>query len=167
MIAHSFAGLAVCYLLGVKCESRFISFTSLSVSVSADPLTLAATLRHFPFLMCCLSSKDEVLRCHKTMLAVTEQILLPAMLHAGRRDLFDFEVGIWSGRPRVEQLAREIAQVTGRYRVIDRQLVDYKCAACGAMEGKHSRCSGCGKVYYCGKACQRSDWRGHKVVCRK
>ena len=35
-------------------------------------------------------------------------------------------------------------------RVVDRQLVERKCAACGATEGKLTRCSDCGKAYYCG-----------------
>ena len=29
------------------------------------------------------------------------------------------------------------------------------------------RCSSCRTVRYCGAACQKADWRGHKAACRE
>lgn len=39
------------------------------------------------------------------------------------------------------------------------------CVACGKT-GKTKKCGGCGKVYYCGKDCQRKHWKWHKPDCR-
>lgn len=42
---------------------------------------------------------------------------------------------------------------------------DPRCRVCGRGEGTR-RCAGCGVVRYCGRECQRQDWRGgHKRVC--
>jgi hypothetical protein len=39
------------------------------------------------------------------------------------------------------------------------------CAACGSPAAA-LRCGGCREAFYCGKDCQRSDWRaGHKAAC--
>jgi hypothetical protein len=38
------------------------------------------------------------------------------------------------------------------------------CTVCGAP-GK--RCTGCGKVAYCGKEHQKADWKAHRSVCKK
>ena len=38
------------------------------------------------------------------------------------------------------------------------------CANCG-QRGKPDKCSGCGKVYYCSKECQKEDWKVHKPNC--
>lgn len=42
------------------------------------------------------------------------------------------------------------------------------CAGCGGDAGgkKLLTCSRCKAVYYCGPACQSSDWKGHKKECR-
>lgn len=40
------------------------------------------------------------------------------------------------------------------------------CARCGTKEGKLLKCSRCTKVYYCGAACQRADWKEHKTTCK-
>ena len=47
-------------------------------------------------------------------------------------------------------------------------LVDARasCAACGAR-GELTRCSGCFKVQYCGRACQKQSWKAHKPACFK
>ncbi|OMP84884.1 Ubiquitin carboxyl-terminal hydrolase 18 [Diplodia seriata] len=46
-------------------------------------------------------------------------------------------------------------------------LGDVGCKVCGSEpEGGAKRCAGCGVVRYCGRECQRGDWRaGHKRVC--
>jgi len=38
------------------------------------------------------------------------------------------------------------------------------CATCGLV-GKPDKCSGCGKVYYCSKECQKENWKAHKPDC--
>eukprot|EP00123_Amoebidium_parasiticum_P021715 comp72392_c0_seq1/m.48170 comp72392_c0_seq1/g.48170 ORF comp72392_c0_seq1/g.48170 comp72392_c0_seq1/m.48170 type:complete len:330 (-) comp72392_c0_seq1:613-1602(-) len=42
------------------------------------------------------------------------------------------------------------------------------CAKCSKQEpflGEYKTCSGCKKVYYCGRECQKADWRTHKASC--
>jgi len=40
------------------------------------------------------------------------------------------------------------------------------CAACGSPHNLKT-CSSCGKVRYCSRECQVSDWKaGHKQVCK-
>ena len=39
------------------------------------------------------------------------------------------------------------------------------CYSCG--KGGGSRCSGCFVVYYCDAACQRKDWKKHRVTCKE
>ena len=44
------------------------------------------------------------------------------------------------------------------------------CAGCGKEEGAGlilKICSGCHSVSYCGSACQRAGWPGHKKVCKE
>lgn len=38
------------------------------------------------------------------------------------------------------------------------------CHVCSAEDA--SPCGGCGNVSYCGRACQRTDWKRHKAVCK-
>merc|ERR1712098_879073 len=43
-----------------------------------------------------------------------------------------------------------------------------KCANCGIperSEKQFKKCSRCGFVFYCSKACQKSDWQNHKQIC--
>jgi len=39
------------------------------------------------------------------------------------------------------------------------------CKVCGKVEGAQ-RCSRCRAVSYCGKGCQKADWKVHKPACR-
>ena len=39
-----------------------------------------------------------------------------------------------------------------------------ECAYCHTREGKF-RCSGCKRMMYCGKQCQKDDWKTHKSQC--
>lgn len=44
------------------------------------------------------------------------------------------------------------------------------CKLCGKVEAKRgqlSRCSGCNFVFYCGEACQRSDRKNHRELCKQ
>ena len=40
------------------------------------------------------------------------------------------------------------------------------CLACGKA-GAKSLCMGCRSVSFCGKACQKVAWPGHKKECRR
>ena len=42
---------------------------------------------------------------------------------------------------------------------------DNECEKCEGNAIK--RCSGCRLVYYCSTACQKQDWKFHKVTCQK
>jgi len=45
-----------------------------------------------------------------------------------------------------------------------------KCANCGVLEKSEKqfkKCSRCGFVFYCSKACQRNDWKNHKQICKE
>ena len=64
------------------------------------------------------------------------------------------------------------SQFAGQFGVIKAKFngdafVQKLCKACrkGFLGEKLSRCSGCGLVYYCSKACQRGDWHSHKAQC--
>jgi len=39
------------------------------------------------------------------------------------------------------------------------------CAACGTITPSARRCACLSGVYYCGKDCQRRDWREHRKIC--
>ena len=39
------------------------------------------------------------------------------------------------------------------------------CYHCGTA-GAKSCCGGCHRAWYCGRACQKAGWRGHKTTCR-
>merc|ERR1712098_927740 len=45
-----------------------------------------------------------------------------------------------------------------------------KCANCGILEKSEKqfqKCSRCGFVFYCSKACQKNDWLNHKQICKE
>lgn len=44
------------------------------------------------------------------------------------------------------------------------------CNFCGKLATAAAslhRCTGCKAVYYCNRTCQRGDWPGHKIFCKK
>jgi hypothetical protein len=45
------------------------------------------------------------------------------------------------------------------------------CASCGMKDGGGDdtlkRCVGCKKALYCGKECQKTDWKNHKGMCKQ
>ena len=55
----------------------------------------------------------------------------------------------------------------GRYLLdIDRQIDLLQCEVCGVKGSINNGCSGCNRVFYCGKRCQKRDWmRGHRMEC--
>ncbi|CAN0238870.1 unnamed protein product, partial [Ectocarpus fasciculatus] len=32
--------------------------------------------------------------------------------------------------------------------------------------GRGSRCSGCSRIWYCSRKCQKADWREHRPECK-
>jgi hypothetical protein len=46
---------------------------------------------------------------------------------------------------------------------------DRSCESCGAIAASHLRCARCRTVFYCSKACQKTNWTrgGHKKWCGK
>jgi hypothetical protein len=200
LVSHSFAGMAVCALMGEGTIAKFISLVSAAVCWDAQrPLELAGTLRMLPLIMGkadllvnpidVVDSQTFLVLVAKTRSttemfnAVTDNILLPAMLRLGRRDLFDYELLSMHADRRVdcERFAHSVERHrvttpsslrTVRSHVVDGQIIERVCAACGIWDGtakkKFMRCSGCDRVYYCGKQCQLAHWKGvHKAVCVK
>ena len=43
---------------------------------------------------------------------------------------------------------------------------DGSCGVCQKPDATRS-CTGCGKVAYCSRGCQRTAWKSHKAVCGK
>merc|ERR1712098_470382 len=53
--------------------------------------------------------------------------------------------------------------------ILEKALALVKCANCGVFEESEKqfqKCSRCGFVFYCSKACQKSDWPNHKQICK-
>jgi uncharacterized paraquat-inducible protein A len=49
------------------------------------------------------------------------------------------------------------------------RLALHSCACCERKEhamGQFKRCPRCKDTFYCGKICQKKDWKGHKKVCK-
>ena len=41
------------------------------------------------------------------------------------------------------------------------------CARCGTTSVQTHKCAGCKGPYYCGRECQKADWKaGHKAACQ-
>eukprot|EP01006_Ploeotia_vitrea_P008003 TRINITY_DN18822_c0_g1_i1.p1 TRINITY_DN18822_c0_g1~~TRINITY_DN18822_c0_g1_i1.p1 ORF type:complete len:140 (+),score=31.84 TRINITY_DN18822_c0_g1_i1:274-693(+) len=41
------------------------------------------------------------------------------------------------------------------------------CDACDKFCEKILRCEGCKAAHYCGRECQKADWKAHKKECKK
>ena len=61
----------------------------------------------------------------------------------------------------------DTASRNGRYLLdIDRDIDLLQCEVCGVRGSINSGCSACNQVFYCGKRCQKMDWkRGHRKKC--
>lgn len=47
-------------------------------------------------------------------------------------------------------------------------ICQHHCTACGRTMERPLRCGGCHGVYYCGRDCQRADWKAsHRQTCQK
>ena len=49
---------------------------------------------------------------------------------------------------------------------MDNEFIGHVCAACGSSKAS-LRCACLSGIYYCGKECQRSDWKAHKQLCKE
>ena len=127
VVSHTFAGMALCMLMGEWCAIKFASLVSAAVIWEEKfPVLIAATLRMLPLLM----SMEEVqvpgagLLGHEMYMSkifstgmifgihtsITEKVLLPALLWADRTDLFSMELRFIAEdrRDQCEQFARAI-----------------------------------------------------------
>ena len=43
----------------------------------------------------------------------------------------------------------------------------YICNGCKIISLKLKICTGCNKVLYCSRECQKKDWKEHKKICKK
>ncbi len=48
----------------------------------------------------------------------------------------------------------------------ENHFINKLCASCGQYNVKAKRCSACERVRYCDKACQKKDWKNHKIICK-
>jgi hypothetical protein len=175
VITDTFAGLALCYLMGGEGDVRFISCMSFSVAISHQPLELAATLRQLVILTAVGSSAmplDARNKFAAWLGPATDKVLLPTMLQARRQDLVDYELKLVQAegdRLDIGKLAIELAgpNSSGYMRSNSNSFVVFQCAACGAESRERRQCSRCRTVYYCNRECQKAHWNEHKAVCGK
>ena len=65
----------------------------------------------------------------------------------------------------IDEPSREEIEVAEKER--KNNLLGYKCHKCQTNKEDLLKCSGCKKVRYCSRDCQKSDWETHKGECRK
>ena len=188
VISHSFAGMAVCALMGRQQSPLHLAcITSAAVNWEPyRPLELAGILRALLLMTgkfrLNLSSMHEPRDILTVYFKMTDVILVPLALEAERALVFpaDRWDAVLSG---AIALNRRVQDKTAgaiplpepgcsiRTHVLNGQIIERRCAQCGVWDrtGKtFSHCSGCRLVYYCGKECQRLHWReAHKAVCTK
>ncbi|KAJ1487332.1 hypothetical protein T484DRAFT_1787091, partial [Baffinella frigidus] len=89
----------------------------------------------------------------------------PAMVegggHAGKRGTLqslDVRSGKWGLR--LDSDGAEVEVAAGLLRV-----TAPACGQCGVEKAGMMRCSGCLRVYFCGRECQVAAWKGHKKAC--
>ena len=45
-------------------------------------------------------------------------------------------------------------------------MVGVVCSVCGTLSSRIRTCASCQTVSYCGRECQKSDWKAHKPLCK-
>merc|ERR1712096_396833 len=66
--------------------------------------------------------------------------------------------------------SESVAEFMKIHNILGKTLALMKCANCGVLEKSEKqfqKCSRCGFVFYCGKVCQRNDWKKHKQICKE
>ena len=49
---------------------------------------------------------------------------------------------------------------------IERDLDKRMCSVCNKATGQIPKCQGCLDVRYCSRACQKKNWKRHKIICK-
>lgn len=79
-----------------------------------------------------------------------------------RKELCNIEIGNEEHKTIQQELWTDAIGFAGKE-------MGLKCNKCrGGPEGDDQKlmfCSACKQVQYCSKACQKSDWKDHKIVC--
>jgi hypothetical protein len=69
-------------------------------------------------------------------------------------------------RPAVEAVVQSAAAALGgTFGPIRWRARGAPCAHCGRSDLPTKKCSGCRAAAYCGVACQRAAWHGHRAAC--
>jgi hypothetical protein len=169
IVAEAFAGLAMVALRRNKYH-QMVGFATASVDAHASALPFINCIR----LVACARRDTEA------VVQITELVLLPFFIRSCNTDLYDKEINMWdpSRRETVSHIPQFLvstsqsmaSQLVGQDGVMKAKLiggafVEKLCKACrkGFRGEKLFRCSGCGLVYYCSKACQVGDWKSHKA----
>jgi len=66
----------------------------------------------------------------------------------------------WLDRFKVERIDLDVTKCVRKAFKAEKE-----CARCHAKSKKLFDCARCGKVSYCGRECQKKDWKKHKPVC--
>ncbi|KAF9561415.1 hypothetical protein CPC08DRAFT_762097 [Agrocybe pediades] len=104
---------------------------------------------------------------------VTETIAFPAWAELEKKAAQSGKqqyVDLWNGLIDALNISREITPDSIRAKGKSlKKCSDYECwvrnGGWPKKRGKKYTCKGCFEVYYCGKACQKSDWQTHKLEC--
>ena len=127
VVSHTFAGMALCMLMGEWSAIKFASLVSAAVIWEEKfPVQMAAALRMIPLLMSMeeiqvpgagfLGNETYISNIFSTGMifgihtSITEKVLLPALLWANRAELFSMELQFIEDdkRDKCEQFARAI-----------------------------------------------------------
>jgi hypothetical protein len=127
VVSHTFAGMALCMLMGEWSAIKFASLVSAAVIWEEKfPVQMAAALRMIPLLMSMeeiqvpgagfLGNETYISKIFSTGMifgihtSITEKVLLPALLWANRAELFSMELQFIEDdkRDKCEQFARAI-----------------------------------------------------------
>merc|ERR1712098_720771 len=119
-----------------------------------------ALAREFIFTLEQRSADEEQKMCFREILQSISQIILES-------NQGEFFLKLLSDLPEKSYLiASEFkAQKMKTHCILGKTRALVKCANCGVLEKSEKqfqKCSRCGFVFYCSKACQKSDWPNHK-----
>ena len=181
IISHCLAGMAVCEMVAGS-AARATSLVSILVHWEPSrPLELVGVLRALLLLLDMSASRGLAYGW------ITDLVVLPLVLrHAPDKEPMEraliaperWEVtrsGAVGFNQRIIDRAAGAIPLPNpgrsvRVHLVDGHIIERRCAACGEWDRVGNvflRCSGCMRVYYCGKACQRTHWKEHKAECAR